>query len=299
MHPSQKYLDPRELAKLQGLQLRVRAIVDGFLAGRHRSTGRGLSLEFSEHREYSPGDDWRNIDWKVYGRTDKYYLKQFEDEANLSCYFLLDCSESMSYQGRTSALSKLEYAKCLVASMAWLVLSRQDAIGMATFTDSIQDFLPASANPMAMAEMLQHLGAIAATGETNIDSAISEFAGQVNRRSVVVLVSDCFSDLDRIRHGLQRLVYQRHEVAIIQIVDPAEVDFPFTSNTVFEGMESAPDVTTDAAAIARSYRRRVAEFCSRLSTACGNHDTRFQQIRTDESLDIALSQFLSPVSTLA
>lgn len=297
MHPSQKYLDPRELAKLQGLQLRARAIVDGFIAGRHRSTGRGLSLEFSEHREYSPGDDWRHIDWKVFARTDKYHLKQFEDESNLSCYFLLDSSESMSYRGPAAAMSKLEYAKCLVASLAWLVHSHQDAVGAAIFSDALQEFMPASASPAATSELAERMDAIVGLGKTDLAQSVADFSDRVKRRSVVVVVSDFFSNVNQISQGLKRLVYDRHDVAAIQLLDSAELDFPFRSNMTFESMESAASVAIDASLIAQSYRQRIEEYCQDLRSSCGDLAVRYQLVRTDEPLDLALSQFLAPVSS--
>ena len=296
MHPSQKYLDPNQLAKLQGLQLRAHRIVDGFLAGRHRSSGRGLSLEFCEHREYAPGDDWRHVDWKVFGRTDKYYLKQFEDEANLSCYFLLDCSESMSYRGPEVVMSKLEYAKCLIASMAWLVQTRQDAIGLATLSNEVLEYMPAAAGLTALSELIHRLELADARDKTEFSHSLQHIAERTNRRSIVILVSDCMVDLADINLGLQSLTFKQHEVAVFHVLDPAELDFPFNSNVVFTGMEGAVDITTDANRISSSYRKRISGFCHQLKSDCGRHSIRYHRIRTDSRFDVALSQFLSPGS---
>jgi uncharacterized protein (DUF58 family) len=296
MHPSRKYLDPNELVKLQGLHLRARAIVDGFLAGRHRSTGRGLSLEFTEHREYSAGDDWRHVDWKIFGRTDKYYLKQFEDESNLACYFILDSSESMSYCGPDVAQSKLEYAKCLVASLGWLILQRRDAIGLATFGDKLGEYLPASCNPSNLDELVDRLERTEPSGQTNPQDVLFEFADRTKRRSVVVLLSDCFMNRDAFNSALQRLTFDGHDVAVMQILDAAEIDFPFNSITTFRGLESQPNITTDSARIAKAYRRRFDDFCKQIEFLCNKNEVRHQLVSTSDSFDVCLSRFLAPVS---
>lgn len=296
MHPSRKYLDPNELAKLQGLQLRARSIVDGFLAGRHRSTGRGLSLEFTEHREYSPGDDWRHVDWKIFGRTDKYYLKQFEDESNVACYFLLDHSESMAYRGPDTAMSKLEYAKCLVASMAWLVIQRQDSVGLATISEGVDEFLPASSNPVFLDGLIEQLERTVAKGQTEPNGALTEFADRTKRRSVVVVLSDCLVDRDAFESGLQRLVFDGHDVSVMQIVDPAEIAFPFHSVTTFRGLEDQPDITTDPTRIATAYRRKMSNFFERLKLICNRHSVRHQRVPTDQKLDVCLSMFFASSS---
>src|SRR5690242_18057393 len=183
-------LDPQSIARLQGLELRARHIVEGFLSGQHRSHHRGQSVEFAEHREYAAGDDLRYVDWKVYGKTDRVYLKQYEAETNLTCCLLLDVSESMQYRGPSSPLSKLEYAQCVAAALAYLVTGQGDSVGLATFDAEIQDFVTASSNPAHVEHLIHVMQRSGKSGKSDFAGAAAAVTERLRRRSIVILLSD-------------------------------------------------------------------------------------------------------------
>ena len=194
MEKSPKYLDPRTLARLQGLELRARSIVEGYVAGLHRSPFHGFSIEFAEHREYVPGDDLRYVDWKVFGKTDKVYLKQYEQETNLVAYLLLDTSESMHYQSDPLGLSKLEYAKCIAASLAYLVLRQQDSVGLATFDHEIRALVRPSGNPTQLKQILHVMEDSSAEKKTATGRIFHDLAERLSMRGIVLVLSDLFDD---------------------------------------------------------------------------------------------------------
>ena len=205
-------LDPRTLAKIKGLHLRARHIVEGYVAGLHRSPFHGFSIEFAEHREYAPGDDLRYVDWKVFGRTDKFYVKQYDDETNLICQLVLDVSESMSYRGPQAALSKFEYAQCLAAALAWLVLQQQDAVGLVTFDQQVRARVRPSSNPSHLQQVLQVLDTATLESKTKAGAIFHELAEWMNKRSVVIVLSDLFDDVDTLMAGLEHFRHRRHDV---------------------------------------------------------------------------------------
>ena len=225
MTTATKYFDPQTLAKLTGLQLRSRHIVEGFVSGLHRSPFHGFSIEFAEHREYAPGDDLRHLDWKVFGRTDKYYLKRYEDETNLLCYLILDVSESMQYQGPDSALTKLEYAQCLAAAFAYVVLQQRDAVGLATFDESIRQHVPPSGSPSHMQQVIRVLESTTAVSKTSCGPIFHELAQRWQKRGVVVVLSDLLDDANSVLAGLKEFRIRRHDVIVLHTLDGTELDF--------------------------------------------------------------------------
>jgi len=263
------------------------------VAGAHRSPYRGFSIEFAEHREYAPGDDLRYLDWKVFGRTDKYYLKQFEDETNLICYLILDGSESMTYRGPESPLSKLEYAQCLAASMAWLVLQQQDAVALATFDSEPRQVLQESGSATQMQQIIQVLERIQPQPKTNVGPVFHDLAERLRRRGVVVVFSDLFDDPARVLAGLQHFRHRRHDVILFHVLDAAEIDFPFRRPTLFRGMEADPNVTADPRALRKAYLREFGNYCDQLMRGCRAYGIEYIKTRTDQPLDAALSNFLS------
>jgi len=222
---SRKYLDPQTLAKLQGLELRARRIVEGYVAGLHRSPYQGFSIEFAEHREYSPGDDLRYLDWKVFGRTDKFYLKQYEEETNLVCYLLLDTSESMQYQSDPTALSKLEYAKCLAAALASLVLLQQDSVGLTTFDREIRTQVRPSSSPSHLKQLLGVMEQSRPERKTATGPIFHDLAERLKKRGVVIILSDMFDDVPAMMTGLKHFRHRRHDVIVMHVLDPAELSF--------------------------------------------------------------------------
>jgi uncharacterized protein (DUF58 family) len=289
---SLKSLDPQTLAKLQGLQLRARRIVEGFVAGLHRSPYRGFSVEFAEHREYVPGDDIRHLDWKVYGRTDKFYLKQYEDETNLICYLALDVSESMSYRGPDSPLSKLEYAQCIAAALAWLVLQNQDAVGLITFDWQIRDYVPPSNSPTRLNELLAVMEQAPSANKTAIGNTFQQLAQKLTKRGVVVVISDLFDEAKSVLNGLRHLRHRQHDLAVLQILDPAELSLPFDRPTLFHGLEGMPELTTQPRAIRAAYQAELDSFLNQIKRGCLDNSTDYRLISTDQSFDVALSAFM-------
>jgi uncharacterized protein (DUF58 family) len=288
-----KSLDPQTLAKIKGLQLRAQHIVEGFVAGLHRSPYHGFSIEFAEHREYAPGDDLRYVDWKVFGRTDKYYLKQYEDETNLIVYLVLDVSESMSYRSGDSPLTKLEYAQCLAAAMTWLVLQQQDAIGLVTFDDRIRSYIRPSGNPSHMQTVLHAMDTASATKKTSTGPIFHELAERFTDRGVVMVLSDFFDDVNSVTAGLKHFRYRRHDVVLFHTLDVAELDFPFTQPTLFKGLEEFPEVLADARSLRRAYLKEFNDFLTNLKAGCRGLGMDYQEMRTDQRFDLALVPYLA------
>ncbi len=289
---SPRSLDPRTLARLKGLRLRARRIVDGYLAGLHRSPNRGFSVEFAEHREYAPGDDVRHVDWKVFARTDKLYLKQFEEETNLICHLVVDVSESMTYRGRAAEWSKLEYAQCLAAAIAWLVLHQQDAVGLVTLDDELRAQLPASADPTHLELIIETLENSKPGPATRVGSLLTRLAATLRRRGIVIVVSDLFDDLPTLLQGLHRLRLQRHDVIGLQVLDRSELEFPFDRPTLFRGMEQLADVFAHPRAIAQRYRAEMEQFRRTLERSCHEHEISFTTVCTDQPPDRVLAALL-------
>ncbi|MGO8745242.1 MAG: DUF58 domain-containing protein [Thermoguttaceae bacterium] len=293
MESSPKYLDPQRLARLEGLQLRARLIVEGYVSGVHRSPYHGFSIEFAEHREYAPGDDLRYLDWKVFGRTDKFYLKQFEEETNLVCSLLLDTSESMAYQGPAAAMSKLEYAQCAAASLAYLVLRQQDSVGLVTFDQEIRALVRPSSNPSHLKQILHVMQEAAGERKTATGPIFHELAETFKKRGIVVIFSDLFDDVDSILAGLKHFRHRRHEVILFHVLDPAELDFPFQQTTLFRGLEQLPDVLIEPRALRAAYLREFERFIHRVKQGCRMHQIDYVLMRTDRTLDVALSSYLA------
>jgi uncharacterized protein (DUF58 family) len=291
---SPKYFDPPTLAKLAGLSLRARHIVEGFVSGLHRSPYHGFSIEFAEHREYAPGDDLRYLDWKVFGRTDKFYLKQYEDETNLLCYLVVDTSESMLYRGPDSPLSKLEYAQCIAASLAWLVLEQQDAVGVATFDRELRANVRPASGASQFKQILHVLESASAAGRKTATGPIfHDLAERFHKRGVVIILSDLFDDLEGMLSGLKHFRHRRHDLIVMQVLDPAEIEFPFRNLTLFKGLEELPDVLADPRSLRQAYLAEFARFLGRVERGCRHHQIDYRRMRTDQPLDVALSSYLA------
>jgi len=293
MENVQSMLDPKVLARLQGLPLRARSIVEGYVSGVHRSPLHGFSVEFSEHREYAPGDDLRYLDWKVLGRTDKYYLKQFEEETNLVCHLLLDASESMLYRSDAAPLSKLEYAQCAAAALAYLVLHQHDSVGLAAFDSEIREFVRASSSPSHLKDLLRVLEELVPQQKTAIAPIFHTLAKRIKKRGIVIVLSDLFDDVDAIMAGLQHLRHSRHEVIVMHVLDPAEMDFPFDQLTLFRGLEQLPEVFADPGALRTAYLAEFGRYQRRLQAGCRRHGIDYVPLRTDQPLDAVLSSYLA------
>lgn len=292
MENYQKYLDPQTLASIEGLDLQARLIVEGYVAGMHPSPYHGFSVEFVQHREYVPGDDVRHVDWKVWSKTDKYYLKQYEEETNLLLYLLLDTSESMAYaSGRN--VSKLKYAQFVAAALAYMVLQQQDSVGLATFDDGLRRYLKPAGQPSHLKELLHILDVTPARSKTDMGHVFHELADRLNKRGVVVILSDLFDDVSRVMAGLKHLRHRRHEVIVFHVLDPAELDFPFRDTTLFKGLEGLPEVLTDPHALRRAYQKEIGDYLEEMKKGCRMINIDYVPLRTDQPLDGALSSYLS------
>jgi uncharacterized protein (DUF58 family) len=262
-----KYLDPKVLARITRLDLQARLVVEGFISGLHKSPFHGFSVEFASHREYSPGDDTRHIDWKVQGRTDRYYIKQYEEETNLKATFLLDASESMHYS-RDGDPSKYQYAAAVVASLSYLLQQQQDAVGLAIFDDDLRAYVPAATRADHLRRMIHEMDVVEPKEKTSIESVCHAMAEKIPRRGLVCLVSDLFADVEGVIRGLQHFRHYDHEVIVLHIMDADELTFPFQGNTMFRGLEEMGRLLVDPRSLREGYLQAVDEFCRRVKRAC-------------------------------
>ena len=287
----QQYLDPLALAKVRSLELQARLIVEGYLSGMHKSPYHGFSVEFAQHREYVPGDDIKHVDWKVYGRTGRFYLKQYEEETNLVCWLLLDISESMRYGSRL--VSKYDYACMSAAAMAYLTLHQQDSIGFVTYDSQVRTFLKPSSQPTRLKEIVNFMNRGCGTEKTSLEPIFHDLAERINRRSIVVVLSDLFDEPGDVLARLKHLRYKRHEVVLFHVLDPAELEFPFQEATLFRGMEQMPELLTDPRALRDGYLAQVSSFLTELKHGCRDQNIDYVPLRTDTNLGVALSGYLA------
>ncbi len=287
---STTYLNPQIVSQLNNLSLRARLVVEGFIAGLHRSPYHGFSVEFAEHRAYGPGDEIRHVDWKLYGKTDRYYVKQFEEETNLKCYLLVDQSRSMDFDSH--GVSKLAYAQTLAASLAYLMLKQQDAIGLALFDGRLRHYLPPRAKPSHLNTVLGYLARIKPGPETTIAPVLHQLAETIVKRGLIILISDLFDDLDEVLLGLRHLRHKNHEVVVFHLLDPQELEFSFSRRTRFRDMETGEVLTTEPWHIQREYQRYMQEFVERYRWQCRQQNIDYLQITTNHTLDRALSEYL-------
>ena len=289
----QPLLDPTMLARLQALPLRARWTVEGYTSGMHRSPFHGFSIEFAEHREYAPGDDLRYLDWKVFGRTDKYYLKQYEEETNLVCHLLLDTSESMAYRSDAAPMSKLDYARRAAAALAYLVLHQQDSVGLVNFDREIRSLVRPSSNPSHLKAILHVMEEAAAERKTSAGPIFHDLAERLKRRGIIIVLSDLFDDVDSLAAGLKHLRHRRHEVIVMHVLDPAELTFPFDQTTLFRGLERLPQALVEPRALRQTYLAEFGRYLRRLKATCRAQAIDYVPMRTDESLEVVLSSYLA------
>jgi uncharacterized protein (DUF58 family) len=290
----QRYLDPKVLAKITRLDLQARLVVEGFISGLHRSPFHGFSVEFASHREYVPGDDIKHVDWKVLGRTDRYYIKQYEEETNLKATFLLDASESMRYGSqRREGLTKYGYAAAAAASLGFLLLQQQDAVGLAVFDEELRSYLPASANPNQIKTLVHAMDVQAPKAKTSLEHICHSVAEKVPRRGLVCVVSDLFVDVDGVIRGLEHFRHYDHEVIVLHVMDADELTFPFQGNTMFRGLEETGQITIEPRALRKGYLDAVDRFCREVKRKCIASRIDYKLISTADHLDAALLAFLA------
>ena len=288
--PQTNYLDPEVLQKLGGLELVAREIVEGLRVGTHRSPLRGFSTEFAHHRQYAPGDAIRTIDWRGFGRTDRYYTKLYEAETNFDCYILIDASSSMNYA--SGNVSKLEYAKYLAASLAYMVLRQRDSIGLSIFDSEVRAYLPPRSSMGIIMEIDRLLRDVKPTPRTSIARQLHDITLMIKRRSLVVLVSDLFSDVDDILAGLDHLRFNGHDVVVLHTLDAHELEFPFKGAWCFEGLEEEEPLTTQAERIREEYLTNFNEYMAALRDGCVSSQIDYTTVNTAFPLDEVLSEFV-------
>lgn len=300
-----RYLQPQTLARISSLELRAQLIIEGLLAGMHRSPLQGASIEFAQHRAYTPGDDIRRVDWKVFARTDKIYLKQHIQETNLELLCVVDSSESMGFSSieqlsnakdspaQKYVWTKYDHATAVTAALAYLAIQQRDAVGVAAFDRGLTHYLRPSNSPGQWRTLTQELLGVSRQRKTDTGRILSQLAEKLTHRSLIVLLSDFFDDADSIAAGLQKLRYRQHEIIALQILDPAEIEFPFEDVTLFKGLEETGQLLVEPRTLRKAYLAELENFTEKLRRICLSMRIEFTRLRTDQSLDIALSVMLA------
>jgi uncharacterized protein (DUF58 family) len=285
-----KYLDPSVLSNINNLELRARLVVEGFITGLHKSPFHGFSVEFSQHRPYNYGDNLRYLDWKVFGRTDRFYIKQFAEETNLKTYILLDVSKSMTFS--TTSISKLEYGKNLAAAMAYLMLRQRDAVGLSLFDSKIRRILLPRSVSSYLQPILSELDSIEAGKDTNIGSILHTMSERLKRRGLIILISDLYDDPVNVLSGLRHFRYNQHEVLVFHLLDPAEKNFDFEGDVEFEDLESGSKIRTYPWYIRDEYREAFTKFEQNYRRQCREYLIDYHLLTTNQTLDLALIEYL-------
>lgn len=283
---------PQTVRRLGRLEIRARQIVEGFLSGMHRSPYFGQSLEFREHRQYARGDDLRHVDWKVWARQDRLYVKQYEEDTNLRGMLLVDNSASMAYGG--GALTKHEYAATAACVLAYLLLRQNDAVGCITFDEGLRTETPQRSSRSHLSAIAEAVRAEPIEPKTDLGKTLEQVATKIARRGVVVLISDLFGDLEATRRGLAQLRKRGHDVIVLHVMDDDEIDFPFNEATQFVGLESTDEINCNPRALRAGYLKAVEGFLAKARETCLRQQADYQLIRTSEPLDAVLTAVLSP-----
>jgi uncharacterized protein (DUF58 family) len=287
-----KFLLPQVVATLANMELRARLVVEGFIAGLHRSPYHGFSVEFAEHRPYMPGDEIRHIDWKIYGRTDRFYIKQYEEETNLKAYLILDTSKSMTYAS-PGQMPKLEYASYLAASLAYMMVKQQDAVGLATFDETITAYLPPHATRPYLKQLLLTLQTLRGGKGTAAGKSLHLVAERIRRRGLVIILSDLLDEPDQVIAALKHFRHKKNEVIVMHILDPLERSFGFDQDATFRDLETAEVLAAQPWHIRAGYREAIGGFIDRYKRECREHRIDYVLLDTRTPFDIALIEYLS------
>jgi len=282
--------DPAVLSRVDRLELEARQVVEGYLSGRHRSPRHGFAVEFAQHREYAPGDDIKHIDWKVFGRTERFHLKQYEQETNLVAWLLIDASESMAYG--SAARTKYDLACTATAAMAYLVLNQTDSVGVAVLAGGVRSFLRPSGQITQLREACRVMAEGPFPGPAVLGPVMNELAARTGRRGMVFVFSDLLDDAPAILDGLKHLRYQKHEVVLFHTLDAAELDFPFRHTTLFRGLEGLPEILTDPLGVRESYLKALHEHIGAIEAGCRAMEIDTVRLRTDGDLGHDLAAYL-------
>ncbi len=291
------YLRPDVLSRISDLEFRARSVMEGFVSGIHRSPYQGQSVEFAQHREYVPGDDIRHLDWRVYGKTNRFYIKQFEEETNLRCQILLDCSSSMRYPEHSAGsdrMTKFEYAATVAACLAYLLVHQQDAVGLTLFDSDLRTNIPPLSSLAHLRSLIGHMERARLEQPTESNAMFRRIAAQLPARGVIVVVSDLLADVEDVLTGLRRFREPDRDVIVMHVLDEDERVFPFQDNTLFEGLEHADlRVFADPQSLRTAYLEAVNGFIARVRSACVNHRIDYVGLSTTDALDVALRSYLA------
>jgi uncharacterized protein (DUF58 family) len=291
MPPSRKYSDPDAIARISDLALRSRRLVEGAISGMHRSPFHGFNIEFASYREYTPGDDLRRLDWRLFARSDRHYIKQYEEESNVRVTFVVDASASMKYKG-SAPLSKFDYAATLVVALSMLLTRQQDPVGLVLFDEAATTVLPPNATQAQVAVIGGLLENCTPSRKTELGGLLRTVTGQLRRRSLLVIVSDLFTDLDAVYDGLNRLRFHGHEVLVMHVLDRDELELPFDGPTIFRDIEGDEELFAEPWGFRRAYQKAMDEFLEGVRKECGNRGYDHVRFLTDEPLGESLSLFL-------
>ncbi|GBD92037.1 hypothetical protein BMS3Abin04_02770 [bacterium BMS3Abin04] len=284
------YLDPNIVFKLKSLELRAKMVVEGFMVGLHKSPYHGFSVEFSEHRPYMQGDPIKNLDWKVYAKSERYYIKQYEDETNLLAHVILDISGSMDYK-YSGKITKLEYAATLAASMIYLMLNQQDAVGLTLYSDKIENYLPPKTGRVYLRKLLAALANAKPENRTATADCLNTVAEKVKKRGLVIIISDFFDDIEKVLSSLKKFHYKKNEIIVFQILDPVEKNFDFGKDAIFVDKETSDELTTQPYHIQKAYGQAMNEFIQKIKSDCLNNGIDYNLIETNYSFDKALFNY--------
>ena len=286
------YLRPDVVSRLSTMEMRARLVVEGFITGLHKSPYHGFSVEFAEHRQYMPGDEIRRIDWKVLGRTDRYYIKQFEEETNLKSYLVLDTSRSMQFRSEGN-ITKLQYASYLAAALAYLMMRQQDAVGLLTYDEELRKFMPPHSTKVYLQTILKELETLEPANATGTARALNLAAERIHRRGLVMIFSDLFDDPDSVISALKHFRYNQHEVILFHVLDPRERTFDFGRDAIFRDMENADEMMTQPHQIQRAYQEAMRDFIARYKKECREQRIDYVLLDSATPFDVALFEYLN------
>jgi len=293
-----KFLDPAVISKLKTLELRARMVVEGFMVGLHKSPYHGFSVEFSQHRPYMQGDSLKNVDWKVFAKSEKYFIKQFEEETNLISHIFVDVSKSMNfkYDGK---VTKLDYATNLAAALSYIMINQQDSVGLVTYADEIQSYLPPKSNRIYLTNLLTALAKVKPDGKTNISRCLDSVAEKIKKRGLTIIISDFFDDIEATISALKQIHFKKNEVIVFQILDPIEKSFGFDRDAIFVDMETEEKLSSQPHHIQKAYQEAMAEFLGRIKKECLNLGIEYNLIETTQPFDKALMSYFSKRAKLS
>ena len=284
-------LNPEIISNLDNLMLKARVIVEGFMVGIHRSPFHGFSVEFSEHKGYAIGDDIKHLDWKLWAKTDKYYIKQFEEETNLQCHIFLDMSKSMSYNSHD--ISKIQYAQMLTAALGYLIINQQDSLGLTLFDKKVRTVIPPKSSKSHLKTIMSVLNNIVCGPETKISRVLHQGAEMIHKKGLIVLISDLFDNPKNVIESLKHFRYKKNEVIVFHILDPQELELKYNEQIMFEDLETKEQILTEPWHIQKIYKKEISSFLGHYQNECRKNKISYNLLTTNISLDYALSEFLN------